>query len=130
MSKKPTKGDQFINKNDLNKITNDFINFYYKNWMENTNILFANPIWKPYTKINVDGVSLNPQQTVQFHKNLEKGSFKLDKYQFVPDGSRRIDIMVKGVMTKKGISKNIVQVFALVEVKKQFYLKSMQIFII
>jgi len=130
MAKKITKGDQFVNKADLGKVTDDFIKFYYSNWMMNVNALFAHPMWKNYTYINVEGSKLNPQQTIQYHKGFQGSHFQMEGYQFVPDGSRRVDIMVKGKMTKGGITKTLVQTFALVEVKGSFYLKSTQIYFI
>jgi len=130
MSKKVTKGDQFVNKANLGKVTDDFIKFYYNNWMTNVNALFAHPMWKNYTFINVEGSKLTPQQTIQYHKGFEKCHFQMGGYQFVPDGSRRVDIMAKGKMTKGGITKTLVQTFALIEVKGSFYLKSTQIYFI
>ena len=129
-SKRGKNGSQFVNNVDINKVCNDFLHFYYKNWMENVDLLFKNQIWKPFTKINIDDKSLTPQQTIQFHKNLQGGIFERISYQFVPDGSRRLDIMVKGKITKSGITKFIIQSFALVEIKGNFYLKYTQIYFI
>jgi len=130
MAKKLTKGDQFINKANLSKITDDFIRFYYNTWVTDVSRLFTNKIWKSYTYINVDGKKLTPEQTVSFHKKFQGCHFQMVSYQFVPDGSRRIDILSKGKMTKGGITKFIIQTFALIEIKGNFYLKSTQIYFI
>lgn len=129
-SKRGKKGSQFVNNVDMEKVCSNFLVFYYKNWMVNVDLLFKNPIWKPFTKINIDGKSMSPQDTIRFHKNLQGGKFEKISYQFVPDGSRRLDIMMKGKITKSGISKFIIQSFALIEIKGQFYLKSTQIYFI
>ena len=128
--RKKKSGDQFVNNVDMNQICNNFIEFYYKNWMTNVRGLVQSPIWKPYTKVNVDGTSLLPQQTVQYLTNLQGSKFELISKQFVPDGSRRLDIMIKGKITKNSITKFIIQSFALIEIKGQFYLKSTQIYFI
>ena len=130
MAKKITKGDQFVNKANLSKICEDFTKFYYNTWVTDVSKLFTNKIWKSYTFINVEGTKLTPQQTVEYHKKFQGSRFEMIGYQFVPDGSRRIDILSKGRMTKYGITKILVQTFALIEIKGSFYLKSSQIYFI
>lgn len=125
-----SKGEQFVNKVDLNKITSDFINFYYNCWITNVDALFAHQIWCAYTVVNIEGTKLNPQETVQYFKKFQGAQFKLDSYQFAPGGSRRIDIMSKGKMTMSGITKTIIQTFALIELKDTFKLKSTQIYFV
>lgn len=127
---KQTKGDQFVNKVDLNKITLDFITFYYNTWINNVDKLFSHQMWKSYTVINIEGTKLNPHDTVQYFKRFQGATFSVESYQFAPDGSRRLDIMVKGIMTQSGITKTLVQTFALIEIKGEFYLKSTQIYFV
>ncbi|ADO67510.1 hypothetical protein crov476 [Cafeteria roenbergensis virus] len=127
---KQTKGDQFVNKVDLKKITHDFITFYYNTWINDVNKLFSHPMWKSYTIINIEGTKLNPLETVQYFKRFEGATFSIENYQYAPDGSRRIDIMSKGIMTQSGITKTLVQTFALIEIKGDFYLKSTQIYFV
>ena len=127
---KVTKGDQFVNTANLKKVTNDFIKFYYSNLITNVDALLSHPMWKSFTFINVEGSKLSPKQTIQYYKGFEGSHYQIEGYQFVPDGSRRVDIMAKGKMTKGGITKTLVQTFALIEVKGSFYLKSTQIYFI
>ena len=123
-------GDQFVNKVDMGKTCDDFLIFYYNTWRLNVQQLITSPIWKQNTKINLEGRSLTPQETVQFHQNFQGAIFEKISHQFVPDGSRRLDIMVKGRITKGNQSKFFVQSFALVELKGTFYIKSTQFYFI
>ena len=126
----PKSGDQFVNKTDMNKICNDFLNFYYNTWRLNVQQLITSPIWKPHSKINIEGRAMPPHEAVQFHQNFQGAVFEKISHQFVPDGSRRLDIMVKGRISKGGHSKIFVQCFALVELKGSFFIKSTQFYFI
>lgn len=128
--KKRTKGDQFVNKVDMNKICIDFITFYYTTLQNNCDELLNSPLWKPYTKMNIDGMSCNFDLIVKFHKNLVGSNIEIISHQFVPDGSRRLDIMVKGKITKNYENKMFVQSFALIEYKKTFFIKLIQFYFI
>ena len=129
-SKRGKIGSQFVNNVDMNKVCNDFLAFYYNTWRTNVPQLIASPIWKPHSKINIDGSQLTPQQTIQFHQNLQGAHFEKISHQFVPDGSRRMDIMVKGRVSKNGHTKIFVQCFALVELKGSYFIKSTQFYFI
>lgn len=130
MSESKKKGNQFLNKVDMSKISNDFIISYYNTWKNDVHKLVTSPIWKTNTKVNLDGKNLTPQETVYFHQNLQNAHFENIHHQYVSDGSRRLDIMVKGKVSKGGHYKIFVQTFALVELKGTFYIKSTQFFFI
>lgn len=124
--KKPNNGEQLVNKKDLNLICTEFINFYYKKITENLDELFNNNLWKSYSIVNLDGCNLEHLDFINFCNNFLGKEINILSYQFVPDGSRRLDIMVKC-----SVDENIfVQNFALVEVKENFYIKSTQIYFI
>lgn len=125
-----TKGDQVVNKADLNQIKDQFINFYYQNWFSNVASLFQSPIWKSYTKMMVDNVTLNPHQIINWHTNLSKGNFKIDRSQFIPDGGRRMDIMVQGTMTLAHESKKMIQNFVIIENGGKWWIKSILVYFI
>jgi hypothetical protein len=129
-SQKKTSGDQFVNKVDMKQVCNNFLKFYYNTWSTNVPQLVSSPIWKHHTKININGNSVTPQQAVQFHQNFQGAVFDSFSHQFIPDGSRRLDILVKGRISKSGHSKVFVQSFALVELKGNFFIKSTQFYFI
>lgn len=125
-----TSGDQFVNKVNLDEFCNNFINNYYSFWVTDVNKLLGSDMWKYYTKFSIEGKIVSSQEAVLFHKRLSDCTFKLLNKQYIPDGSRRMDIMVKGQFSKNGLSQIIVQTFALIEVKGKFTIKSTQIFLI
>lgn len=129
-ARKTTSGDQFVNKVDLNQICNNFITNYYNFWVTDINKLLSSDMWKPHTKFSIEGKNVSAQEAVLFHHKLTGCTFKLLNKQFIPDGSRRLDIMVKGLFTKNNLSQQLVQTFALIEVRGTFYIKSTQIFLI
>jgi len=127
---KPNKGEQIVNKLDLNKVVIDFIKFFFESWTSDVNKIISSDMIKQHTKINIDSQILNIQQFFQFLKTFEHSHFHLDKFQFVPDGARRIDINIKVNITKNSISKFFIINIALVEIKGQFYIKYIQAFFI
>lgn len=132
-TRKVTNGDQLvnkINKIDLEKICNNFINNYYNFWVTDVNKLLTSKMWKSFTKFCIEGKNVTPEEAIVFHQKLSGCKFKLLNKQFIPDGSRRLDIMVKGLFFKNQLNQGIVQTFALVEIKDTFYIKSTQIFLI
>jgi len=128
--KKVTKGDQVVNKVDLNLIKEQFISFYYQNWFSNVSGLFQSPIWKSYTKMMVDNVEMNSHQIVSWHNTFSKGGFKIDRSQFIPDGARRMDIMVQGTMTLGTESRKMIQNFVILENGGNWWIKSILVYFI
>lgn len=126
----PNNGEQLVNKVDLNKITIDFIKFYYGKWMESCDDIIASNMFKPNTKINIDGKTFNLPEFYSFLKTFEKSNYRMESYQFVPDGGRRVDIMTKGILTKDSIKKTMIQNIALIECRGGFYIRSTQIYFI
>jgi len=129
-TKVSTKGDQVVNKVNLDVIKDQFMNFYYQNWFSDVTILFQSPIWKPYTKMMVNNVSMNSTEIIRWHTLFCKGHFKIEKSQYVPDGSRRMDIMVQGALTVGSETKIMIQNFVIIENGGKWWIKSILIFFI
>jgi len=125
-----SSGDQLTNKADLNKITNDFIEYYYTKWMENLDELFSSGIFTPKTFYNVNGEHLDNESIIAFHNSFCESKINIDSSQFNPDGSRRIDILVKGHFvsiveeTEEDVIQHFVQTFGIIENKGFFFIKN------
>jgi hypothetical protein len=125
-----SSGDQLTNKADLNKVTNDFIKYYYTKWIENLDELFSSGIFTPKTFYNVNGEQLDNESIIAFHNSFCESKINIDSSQFNPDGSRRIDILVKGhfisIMeeTEEDVIQHFVQTFGIIENKGFFFIKN------
>ena len=124
------KSKQTLETVDIKQVVNNFITFYYKSWMEDVVKLLSSPLWKEYTIFNFNDKKLSSEEIIKFHEELKGNQFELISCQFIPDGSRRIDILITGKIFNDKHSKVIVQTFALLEIKKDFYIKSSQVSLI
>ena len=114
-----------INFEDITKV---FVNFYYENWMKNCDALFSSCLWKHFTKFQVNNIEIPLEQIKLWHQNLSDSSFELIRYQYVIDGSRRIDLMVQAKISKNNVTKNLNQHFSLLEHSGQWWIKSNMIY--
>ena len=122
-----SSGDQLTNKADLNKITNDFTEYYYTKWMENLDDLFSSGIFTSKTFYNVNGEQLDNEAIIAFHNTFIGYKINIDTIQFNPDGSRRIDILVKGhfiSVESPEEPQHFVQTFGIIENKGNFFIKN------
>jgi hypothetical protein len=115
-------------KINFEEITRVFVNFYYENWMKNCPNLFSSCLWKHFTKMKVDNVELGITDIKSWHENFKDASFELIRYQYVLDGTRRIELMVQGKISKNNLTKIINQNFSLLEHSGQWWIKSILIF--
>lgn len=104
-------GYNINNKIDICKVAGEFINFYYTNtsFTNNSsnriNNLYQINMIRDYTKFKYNGDELKDGQIINFLK-MFKSSYRvnINKYDFIDNGSRRIDISLIG--TAHHISNN------------------------
>ena len=126
-SEKNTSGLQFVNVADLGKVCEEFINFYYGN-INSPDTLFESGIFTPKTIFNVNGDIIDNDKIIEFITSISHFTFTINHFQLIPDGSRRMDILVKALYTDtEGNEQHFTQTFGLIERKGSFFVKNSNI---
>lgn len=121
-----TSGDQFVNKADLSTVCKEFIDFYYSN-LNTPDTLFSSGIFTPKTIFNVNGEIIDNDKIVAFITSSSSYVFNVNHFQLNPDGSRRMDILVKASYKNLDGEQHFIQTFGLIECKKSFFIKNSHI---
>lgn len=109
-------GSNILQKIDYKQIVQEFTNFYYTKLTSNPMELFTIGIINEHTRFNLNGTILKHHEIYPELNNMSFGSplvIKIDSTNSMDSGSRRIDILVNGTMTKGLITKHFTQSFLL-----------------
>ena len=82
-------------------IGNQFIQYFYSNWVSNPDIFSIDNIIKPYTKIKHNNITYEGSDFIVFIKSIAKNGivFSECKWEIIDSGSRQIYILVNGKIT-------------------------------
>jgi hypothetical protein len=110
-------GANIVQKINYSRVVEEFIEFYYNTWMTNpSNFISANLITE-YSRLLVDDVEYKSSESIiryLYDIWLNSGlKIELKKVSCLDSGSRRIDIVVNGVICKNDIKYNFTQYFLL-----------------
>lgn len=99
-------GYNINNKIDIGKVAGEFINFYYTNTSFTNNSsnsidkLYQINMIRDYTKFKYNGDELKNEQIINFLQMfISSYRVSINKYDFIDNGSRRIDISLIGSAT-------------------------------
>ena len=109
-------GDNIIQKIDWKDIANQFVTFYYLKQTTAPNELFTLGTINEYTRFNFNGKILTYMEIYPEILALYEGppvGFTINNVQSLESGSRRIDILVIGTISKGHLSKQFSQSFIL-----------------
>lgn len=116
-------GDQVNKTEDYDVIVDEFLKFYYTGWVSKTEDFISSNIFEK-TLLNYNNDEIRGDIVREFLL-MPLESVDMIDVSYIPDGSRRININVKGVLSVDTKSKNFVQTFLLCEQKKSWYVKLM-----
>ena len=127
-SKKVLLGKTGYNINtfiDIGDVANKFIENYYTTLGEN-NIqkLIDNKIIRTYTTIKYNKDKLTSDNIIPFLNNFHRYKIKINTYNYIDSGSRRIDISVIGNLTNETEQLNFNQTFIICNQDNSWYLKN------
>jgi len=109
-------GSNILQKIDYKQIVQEFTHFYYTKITSNPMELFTIGMINDHTRFNINGTIFKHNEIYTELNNMSFGTpliIKIDTTNSMDSGSRRIDILVNGTMTKGSITKSFSQSFLL-----------------
>ncbi len=95
-------GYNINNKIDVVATGRKYIDYFYYNWNNNILKLIEDNFIKDYTKFQYKDNTYCSQQFIDFLTSSQKNNIlskmKIKEIQIMPSGSRRMDILVSGIM--------------------------------
>lgn len=108
------------------KVAEDFIKYYYHTWTTNPMELRYRDIIRPHSKLVHQKTEHYGDMIMQVLVGLSKENIRLSdiKYQATNGGSRRVDILVTGKISIKGVQKIFCQNFILCYAQTGWYIQN------
>ena len=105
---------------DINKVGEDFINYFYNNWKINPTQMEFDNIIKKCTNFQYKGVKYNYSELIEFMNQSKKRLVNIEvlNKEILQSGSRRLDICVTGVFRFNELNLNFCQYFLIVSEPK------------
>ena len=127
-SKKPKmdkKGYNINNFIDIGEVAQNFIQVYFTNISKNNiQFLINNKIIREYTTIKYNTDKMKGEQIIPFLNNFSRYNIKVNTYNYIDSGSRRIDISIIGTMTSQNETINFNQTFIICNQDDSWYIKN------
>lgn len=129
--KRKNNGDNINQKIDLEKLSKEFISFYYKSINTNPQELVNSKIIREYSDLKFDNNKYRGENFFNIIIKLFKSGIKFNptKLEFLESGSRRVEIVILGIATDGTINKNFCQTFVISNNDTWFLKNSMLILI-
>ena len=122
MEKKGYNINNFINIGD---VAQKFIQVYFDNIIKNNiQFLIDNKIIREYTTIKFNTDKMKGSQVIPFLNNFSRYGIKVNTFNYIDSGSRRIDISIIGTMTNQQENINFNQTFIICNQDDSWYIKN------
>ncbi len=123
---KDHRGDQINQKVDIIKVGNDFINYFYNNWLNDPSAL-VNTVIKNHTRLKFSNCVYQGEDLLKFLiLTKEKGiSFQIANVEIMDSGARRADILVTGKVRESHNTNellNYCQYFTIANIKDGWFI--------
>jgi hypothetical protein len=119
------KGYNINNFIDIGKVAQDFIHVYFANVSKNNiQFLIDNKMIREYTTIKYNTDKMKGKQVIPFLNNFSRYSIKVNTFNYIDSGSRRIDISIIGTMTSQSENINFNQTFIICNQDESWYIKN------
>ena len=118
-------GYNINNKIDISKIVIDFINFYISNLnINNIQGFIDSKIIREYTTIKCEEDTFKGDTIIPFLQSFSNYTTIINKFNFLPSGSRRVDVSILATMSNESGSINFNQTFVLCHQDDSWYIKN------
>lgn len=110
---------------DTGVVVKNFIEIYYNAINENNiQYLIDNKIIREYTSIKFNDDKMKGEQVIPFLNNFSRYRIKVNTYNYIDSGSRRIDISVIGNLLNDTENINFNQTFIICHQDDSWYIKN------
>ena len=122
MNKKGYNINNFI---DIGEVAQNFIQVYLANISKNNiQFLIDSKIIREYTTIKYNNDKMKGEQIIPFLNNFSRYNIKVNTFNYIDSGSRRIDISIIGTMTSQNETINFNQTFIICNQDDSWYIKN------
>lgn len=119
-------GNNVVQKIDIKALASEFIRVFYLYWKQNPQICIQNSnLFYEHSRISFEGTTCKGVEIITILNLIWEETnfdFEISKFNVMDSGSRRIDILVNGFITKKGIKYPFSQYFLLAYIKDSWKL--------
>jgi hypothetical protein len=119
-------GNNVVQKIDIKALASEFIRVFYLSWKQHPRICMENSnLFYEHSRISFEGTTCKGHEIITILNLIWEETnfdFEISKFNLMDSGSRRIDILVNGFITKKGTKYPFSQYFLLTYIKDSWKL--------
>ena len=117
-------GFNINNKIDIEETGKKYINYFYKCWNDDISTLINDNFIKKYTRFRYKNATHDYEDFLLFLEHTKKNNIlnkmSIKEIQIMPSGSRRMDILVSGIITDDNkLASSFTQYFLIVSEPKE-----------
>ena len=117
-------GFNINNKIDIEETGKKYINYFYKCWNDDISTLIKDNFIKKYTRFQYKNATHKYEDFLLFLEYTKENNIlnkmSIKEIQIMPSGSRRMDILVSGIITENNkITSSFTQYFLIVSEPKE-----------
>lgn len=108
-------GNNVVQKIDIKALASEFIRVFYLSWKQHPRICIENSnLFYEHSRISFEGTTCKGLEIITILNLIWEETnfdFEISKFNLMDSGSRRIDILANGFITKKGYQISFLSIF-------------------